>query len=406
MNISLRLALRNLFRNRARTLMTLASIVFGVVGLILSGGFVQDLYQQLGEALIHSQSGHLQVSRAGFHAKGTRRPEDYLIEDGEGLRGIVRQQAGVLDAMARISFSGLLSNGRTDWPIVGAGVEPEKEAALGSQLQLTSGKQLTSDDRLSILVGDGVAKALNLRPGDRVTLLLSTEEGALNSVDLNVAGSFQSFSSDFDARAVRIPLAVAQELLGTQGVNAVVLSLQRTEDTGKVLAELRRQLHADDLEVLTWMELNELYEGVVALYERQFGVLQLIILVLVLLSVANSVNMSAFERVGEFGTMMALGNRGGQIFRLLVLENALLGAGGGLIGVVLGIGLALAISAIGISMPPPPNANVGYTAYIRVVPGVVLRAFLVGVGATILASLLPAWRVGRIPVVDALRQNY
>ena len=67
----MKLALRNMLRNRARTLMTLASIVFGVVALILSGGFVHDVYYQLGEALIHSQSGHLQVSRVGFHAKGT-----------------------------------------------------------------------------------------------------------------------------------------------------------------------------------------------------------------------------------------------------------------------------------------------------------------------------------------------
>lgn len=405
MNITLRLALRNLFRNRARTLMTLASIVFGVVGLILSGGFVQDVYHQLGEALIHSQSGHLQVSRTGFHVKGTRRPESYLIEDPDRLREVVRRQAGVVDAMARISFSGLLGNGRTDWPIVGEGVEPEKEAALGSQLRITAGKQLAADDRLGILVGDGVAKALNLRPGDHVTLLLNTAEGALNSMELVVAGCFQSFSTDFDARAVRIPLAAAQELLGTQGVNTMVLSLQRTEDTRRVQTDLERQLDTKGFEVLTWMELNELYAGAVALYERQFGVLQLIILVLVLLSVANSVNMSAFERVGEFGTMMALGNRGGQVFRLLLIENALLGASSGLIGALLGIALAFSISAVGISMPPPPNANLGYLATIRIVPGELISAFAVGFLATVGASLLPAKKVVRTPVVDALRQS-
>ena len=228
----------------------------------------------------------------------------------------------------------------------------------------TAGEQLSADEPHSILLGEGVAKALKLRPGDQVTLLVSTAEGALNSMELKVAGSFQSFSADFDARAVRIPLAAAQELLGTLAVNTVVVSLQRTEGTGQVLDRLKGQLAASDLEVLlTWMELNELYEAVVALYERQFGVLQLIILFLVLLSVTNSVNMSAFDRVGEFGTMMALGNRGGQVFRLLVVENVLLGISGGLIGVAIGILLAFSVSAIGISMPPPPNANIGYTAY-------------------------------------------
>lgn len=97
-----------------------------------------------------------------------------------------------------------------------------------------------------------------------MTLLVSTAEGALNSMELKVAGSFQSFSSDFDARAVRIPLAPAQELLGTLTINMIVVSLQPTEDTGQVLDLLTGQLAGSDFEVLAWMELNELYEAVVA----------------------------------------------------------------------------------------------------------------------------------------------
>jgi putative ABC transport system permease protein len=133
--------------------------------------------------------------------------------------------------------------------------------------------------------------------------------------------------------------------------------------------------------------------------------LQAIILAMVLLSVANSVNMSLFERVGEFGTMRSLGNRSGEIFRLVLTESAMLGLIGATIGVAVGVTLALAISAIGIPMPPPPNANLGYTAYIRVVPEVVGMAFLVGFFATTLAAVLPAVRVSRMPVVEALRAN-
>jgi putative ABC transport system permease protein len=83
----------------------------------------------------------------------------------------------------------------------------------------------------------------------------------------------------------------------------------------------------------------------------------------------------------------------------------LLGVIGSVLGVVAGIALALAISAIGIAMPPPPNANIGYDAYIRVVPAVVATAFLVGVVATTLAALLPAARATRTPLAEALRAN-
>lgn len=402
----LKLALRNVLRHRMRTAMTLAAIVFGVVGLILSGGFVHDVYHQLGEALIHSQSGHLQISRAGFHTMGTRSPERYLIDAPEALRKAVSDKPEVADVMARINFSGLVNNGRTDWPIVGEGVEPEKEAVLGSQLRMTAGRQLSQGDVNGILLGHGVAQALKLRPGDPLTLLVNTAEGALNSLEFEVVGTFQSFSADFDARAVRIPLAAAHELLGSRGANTLVLSLRRTADTDSVAGVLRGQLDAGLLEVNTWVELNDFYASTVALYKRQFGVLQLIILALVLLSVANSVNMSVFERVGEFGTMMALGNQRADLFRLLVVENTVLGLAGGAFGVALGVLLAYVISAIGIAMPPPPNANIGYIAHIRIVPSVVLTAFSIGFCATLLAALWPAWRVSRIPVDEALRQNF
>ena len=118
----LKLALRNVFRHKLRTAMTLVAIVFGVVGLILSGGFVQDMFHQLGESIIHSQSGHLQVSRAGFQAHGTRSPEKFLIDQPAALRQQLLAQPQVDDVMGRINFSGLISNGRSDWPIVGEGV--------------------------------------------------------------------------------------------------------------------------------------------------------------------------------------------------------------------------------------------------------------------------------------------
>ena len=187
--------------------------------------------------------------------------------------------------MARISFSGVAQQ----WPH-----RPRRSSArvsrwkkrprLAVDRRCTTGEQLAADEPHGILLGAGVAKALKLQTGDPVTLLVNTAEGALNSMELMVAGSFQSFSSDFDARAVRVPLAGSplRSCLGARGVNTVVVSLQRTEDTGQVVARLRERLAASDLEVMTWMELNELYEGAVALYERQFGVLRLIILVLVL----------------------------------------------------------------------------------------------------------------------------
>lgn len=399
-----KLALRNIFRQKIRTAMTLAAIVFGVSGLILSGGFVQDIFVQLGEAIIHSQTGHIQVFRQDFLEKGTRQPDRFLIDKPDAVARRIAALPGVSEVSARLNFAGLLNNGRRDLAIIGEGVEPDKEARLGTFLRITAGRQLADGDTFGILVGQGVAHSLGLKPGDSVTLVMNTAEGALNTLDFEVVGVFQSFSKDFDARAVRIPLSAAQELMASQGANLLVVSLQRTEDTDAAFAAVRSALPAG-LDARHWRQLSDFYDKTLQLYDRQFGVLQFIILFMVLLSVANTVNMSAFERLGEFGTLQALGNTRSQVFRLVVAENTLLGILGATLGVVVGILLALAISAVGIPMPPPPNANVGYTAYIRIEALTVMTAFLIGLVATAVAALFPARRVSTTPVVDALRQS-
>jgi len=402
----LSLALRNILRHKVRTAMTVAAIVFGVVGLIISGGFVQDILFQISEATIHSQSGHLQVFRKGYYEHGSRSPDQYLIDHPEKVTQLIREAPGIADTMARLSFSGLLSKGRSDLSIIGEGVEPANEARLGSYLKISAGRQLSDDDVHGIILGDGVARNLKLKPGDSVTLLVNTWEGAMNSLDFVVVGAFQTFSKEFDARAIRIPLAAAQELFASSGVNSLVISLQRTEDTESTAALLAARLDSEQYEIKTWPELNDFYQKAVDLYDRQFGVLRLIVLLMVVLTVANTVNMSVFERVGEFGTLMALGSRSSDVFRLVMLENTLVGAIGTLLGVVVGLLVATALTALAITMPPLPNASIGYVMAIRVLPSAAATAFAIGFGATVLAAILPAFRVARNPVAESLRQNY
>lgn len=398
-------ALRNLFRQRLRSAATLAAISLGVAALILAGGFVQDIFVQLGEALIHSQTGHLQVSHHGYREGRTREPERYSIDNPNQLKEQILARTGAQMILARLGFAGMINNGRRDLGIVGEGVEPSSEATLGSYLTYIDGRALSDQDHEGIVLGQGVAATLGLRAGDRATLVVSLPQGAVNTMDFEVVGVFQSFSKDFDARAVRIPLAAARTLLDTQAAHLLVVVLDRTEDTARVQAALADWLGAQGYELFSWRDLSDFYDKTVKLYDRQFGVLRLIILLMVLLSVVNSVNMTVFERTREFGTLMALGDRPGRVFRLIVTENLLIGLTGALLGMALGCLLAWIISAIGIPMPPPPNANIGYTAQIRIVPLEMLIAGLIGLTSTCLAAIVPARRASRLLIVDALRQG-
>ena len=401
----LKLALRNIFRHRGRTAMTLASILFGVVALILAGGFIADTIVETGEATIRSSTGHVQIARKGYWEFGSQKPEQYLFEDVAGLRKQMSAANGVEDVMFRMGFSGLLGNGRTDWSIVGEGVESEREARLASYITVIAGRQMTDKDPFGMMIGAGVAKALKLGAGDTATLLVSTAGGATNLLEFEIVGVFQTFSKDYDARAVRISLGAAQDLLATPGAHVGVMLLKNTADTRSVADFLRGSLSAGQYEIKTWVDLNEFYNQTVTLYQQQFGFLAVIILVMLLLSVSNTVNIGIFERVAEFGTMMAIGNRSSRVFGLIVTESVCLGVIGSLAGVVIGVILALAISAVGIPMPPPPNADQGYISKILVVPDVIFLSFVTGVVAAFFASLLPARKVSRMHIAEALRQG-
>ena len=400
-----KLAIRNIFRHKVRTLLTLAAIMFGVIALCLSGGFIEDVFVQLREATIHSQLGHIQVNRAGFSEYGRRDPDAYLLADPLALRDRIAEIPGVESVMQRLQFSGLISNGTAEVPIIGEGIEADKESVLGTFLQINEGRNLKDDDLYGILVGQGIAGALGLKQGDFVNVTTNTLDGSLNTLEFEVTGVFQTFSKDYDDRAIRITLAAAQELLSTDQAHTLVLQLTRTADTDRIAASLQDGLRADTYEVLRWIDLAEFYRSTVALYKRQFAVLQLVILVMVLLGVANSINMAIFERTGEFGTQMAIGDPRPRLFWQIMLESALLGVLGSLLGVAAGAGLAWAVSAVGIPMPPPPNSNIGYTALIRIVPTVLIVAGFVGAVASVIAAILPARRSARLDIVDALRQN-
>jgi putative ABC transport system permease protein len=307
--------------------------------------------------------------------------------------------------VARLDFVGVVNNGRRDLGIFGEGVEPSGEASIGTYLKYTEGRALADSDKDGIVVGHGVARSLGLKVGDRVTLVMTLAQGAVNTLDFELVGVFQSFSKEFDARAVRIPLDAARNLMDTQAAHVLVVMLGDTAATDAVAGAFRASLGHRGYAIDIWRTLSDFYDKTLKLYDRQFGVLRLIILLMVLLSVVNSVNMTVFERTREFGTVLALGDRPAEVFRTVLAESAILGLTGAALGIGVGCALGWLISAVGIPMPPPPNADLGYTAVIRLVPGDVVVAGLIGFVATCLAAVRPAWRASRLNVVDALRHG-
>jgi putative ABC transport system permease protein len=407
MGLYLKLAIRNVFRNRRRTLITVAAMGFGAAAIIVFGGFVNAIYWGVRESTIRSQLGHIQLYRRGYSEKGNLAPYDYFIADYAALRRDLVTLPHVRAVTARLGFSGLVSTGDTTTSFVGTGVQPEGETDLSSLAVIVEGKELATRDPRGITLGVGLARAFGVKPGDDLTLLSTTKAGAINALAVTVRGVWESGEKAYDDRFLRAPLGEVQRLLDVEHgeVQSIVLLLDATENTAAVRGDLERLIRERglDLEIRTWDDLALRYHQVRELFGRIFAVLTLIVSIMVVFGITNTMTMAIFERTREIGTVMALGTRRRGVVSMFVLEGVALGVLGGAVGVVLGVALARAVSAIGIQLPPPPGSTRGFVVQIFVVPQVLAQAFRLSLVTAALASLYPAWRAARLNVVEALR---
>ncbi len=412
--ISIKLALRNVFRNRIRTLITLAAIAFGSVSIIIAGGFFEDTFMQMREAVIHSHLGHVQIYQKGYNDHGSSAPFDYLIESPDAVIEKFSALDHVKLVTPRISFSGMISTGDNTVSVFCQGVDPAGELILNkietvkdadTGLAIQEGSNLTKEDQFAVILGRGLAKNLGAKTGDSLVLLTNTVGGSLNAFDMKVKGIFFTASKEFDDRALRLPIKMAQKLIRTDGIQTLVVMLDKTEYTLQAKEEILKTIDSVDmeLEVRIWSQLADFYNKTVELYGKQFFILKLIITIIVILSIFNTINMAIWERTREIGTIMAMGYKKMDIMKLFLAEGLLLGFLGGIAGLVIGTMLAWIISFFGIPMPPPPGATVGWTAFIKVVPDLLISSIVISVFASVCSSFYPAFKASNLIITDALR---
>ena len=400
-----RVAARNLRRNRNRTAVAVLTVAGGLIAYLLAGGFIEWIFENMRESTIHSQLGHIQIVKPDYFEKGIADPYSFLLPSrSEQFDNIARNPA-VVSVAQRLAFSGLASLGETTVSFVGEGIEPEKEAVISDQVHLRSGNNLRNGDERAALLGEGLAKNLNAKPGDTIVLLATAANGTPNAVEIVVAGTFFTSAKEFDDTALRLPVKLARKLMRIDGATSWVVLLQNTRQTDAVVSQVRAMLPPADFEVIPWLDLTDFYKKTIVLFGTQVSLMKAIIGLIIVLTISNTQTMSVLERTTEIGTMMAVGARRSAILRMFIVEGVLIGIIGGIVGVGLGFGIAEVLSAIGIPMPPPPGMETGFTAQIMVTPHLSLDAFGLALITTLIASAMPSWKASRMNVVDALRCN-
>jgi len=394
--------LRSLWRNRRRTLLSIAVVSLGTAVSLVVLGFVENSRGQLQQTTVE-EFGNLQIASSDLWNETTEDYE-YLIppETVDAVDEILSSESAYVGRTLRVQFPGLLSSGNRSQVVQAIGLEPGNEVL--TPPSIAEGRDLASDDTASVLIGRSLAERLSISVGDALIFTLTTANGAYNATPLIVAGIYRFQSEDAELRTIFLPLSFGQLLLGTAGVDRIVVGL---DDLGKTDAErsaIQSQLDGTgiDLEVKTWYELSPIYQQLSSYFNLLFGFLSLAVTILVFAIILQVLTLAFLERTREIGTLRALGTTQGEVFRMFFVESAWLALLGSLVGVVGGVLFSVLFNAVGIEWKPPGTVD-PVTFTIVVTPLTVLPPFIVGLVATLISGLFPSLRTSRIRVVDALR---
>ena len=400
------LAFRNVFRNRRRTVMTLLMVGGGVAALLLAGGYFRFMSQGLRESTIRNGLGHLQI----FTAEHFKRDEVHVLDTGisnwQQVAATVRSANHVRGIAPRIEFYGMVSNGQKSAVYMGSAVDPAAEASLGFNQNVVEGTNFVSNSTgdVQALIGTGLAKSMNVKVGDGLTLLAVTSDGALNGVDVQVTGIVRTGIADLDARYMRIPLDSAQRLLQSDRVTNLVVGLDNTANTDAAYNELlpRLKRSGQEMTMKKWLDLATYYKQVRGMFDGIFLFMGVIVFFMVLMASVNTLLMAMFERTREIGTMLAMGTPRAWIIGLFMAEATVLGLLGAALGITAGNLLGVALNASGLHLPPPPGYTTTIPFRVLHIPGIMIGSSALVVVSLALASILPAIRASRLQIAEAL----
>ncbi len=401
----LALGWRNLVRQKRRSFLMIAVVAFGFASFALAGGFIAQSFEALKDGTIRSV-GHLQLIDRRALGRAEEATLEFGIRDSARARAAAAKDPGVAAVIPRIDFVGLATTGTRSVPFLGVGVDPGPEAAatLASDL-VVSGRYLSGDGGDSIVLGTGLASALEAKVGDRVTLMATTPDGSLNAVDGIVEGLADVKFKELNDRylAAGVPL-VSRLLQSGETVTKLVVFLKKGANEEKTAARLGRTLAAEGfaLAVQRWQDLAVFYAQVKLLYIGIFGFVGAVLVVIVILSAAIVMTMAVTERTREIGTLRALGTRPSGILQMFLAEGILIAVSGCLAGTVIALVVRAALNASGIMLPPPPGATTGTPIHVNFY-GLAYVAGLAAMVATMaVAAFFPARRASRVAIVDAL----
>lgn len=403
----LKIAYRDLVRNRRRSLLTLVAIAVGVSLLVFMSGFIQGAITDSIENNIRLQTGHLKIRAESYDEDKVSLAWEDLLDSPEEIAAQVRGLDGVEAASPVLWASGIVSTREESVGVRVFGIDPLSDVHARIRDGLAAGEYLQPDDRSGVLLGQRLAESLGVAVGDQISLLVNTADEAPDEATFTIRGLYATGVPVYDDTTIFLPLSKAQAFTHTEGRASMILALLKDRELADGLAAA---LRAPGYTVLTWREMNQVILQAIQAGMGMLYIMYLVVLMVVAVVIANTLLMSVFERIREMGILSALGMKAREILLMFVVEAGILGAVGVVLGVVLGSLGVFYLSRVGLrigDMATMTTVSAAYsdTMYARFAPAETIAVAIAAMVIILLASLYPARVAARLQPVDALRNE-
>ena len=400
-----KLAWRNVWRNRRRSVITLASMGCGLAAILFAQSLIKTVQYSLIEKATGVITGHLRVEDAA--SEDFKFPDKTIVKTAEVDR-ILSSRPEISAFERRIMITGLVSSKKDSVGALVCGVDPAKDAqATTMHGYLTQGSFLTGKPA-EIVMGDTLAHNLGVGLGAKVVVMAQASDGSMGAENLKIAGLFHTGSESFDASIVYISLPALQEMLVMEGrVNDFIVRLKDPSQLEESRAAIARALAGLHVGVHTWRETDHELVGMQRYQNAILTTMLIIVFAIVAMGILNTLLMSMFERVREFGVLMALGARPAWVLRLIILESLILGALGIAVGVTLGSALIIHYGHVGLHLP----LKEAFEYFIPFDPLLFMRfnwsthriAIFAVLATCVLSAAFPAYKASKLKAAEAMR---
>ena len=405
MNLYLRLAWRNIWRHKRRTVIIVLAMSMSLSLMMFYDGLMNGFTDAIYGNAVKVLGGNIQVHADGYRAEVGSTPL-LPLTDAQAVVNAAEADPNVLAATQRINTGGLVTNREGAFAVVITGIEPEKEVQVNLIGQyVTEGRNLVSDDVDNVLIGKGLADAMDVTVGDRITMVGRSQNKEMRQRTMTIVGIYDLGMADIEKQTVYISLAEAQTLYDLTAPTEVAIFLEHLGQEDEVIKSLQASLPGYEIE-----SFQANYPDLANAIDSKGGVMNVFSVIIIAIAgvgILNLLLMAVYERTREIGVLGAMGLKANQIALLFILEGTMIGLVGVAVGIALGLALNGYLMKVGMDFGSLTQAA-SYMALIKDkvyptwgVEKLLMRASMVAV-ISALASVIPAIEAGRREPAEAL----